>query len=195
VHSINDTSRWETKVAVRLSLICSAPSAGVRPGTFPLDEPAEISEFDPDIGPIDRLVTAPERRAAQTAAAMGIPGIADIEPALREYDYGSWQGRTLEEIGAADPEGVAAWLIGPALTPHGGESLFALLDRVGTWLDRHEDQGHTVAVTHPAIIRAAIVHVLSAPAPAFWRIDIEPLSITDLRRHAGRWTLRSVGRV
>jgi len=179
-------------MATRLSLICSAAPTGVRPGTFPADEPADVAGFAADFGAIARLLTAPEWRARQTAMTIGT---ATIEPSLAECDYGTWRGCDLAEIAAADPAGAAAWIADPAAAPHGGESIAALLDRVGGWLDRFEATGHTVAVTHPAVIRAAVVHVLAAPASAFWRIDIEPLSIADLRRHAGRWTLRSVGRV
>ena len=178
-------------MAIRLTLICAAPPSGLAPGTFPRDEPADPAMRAPDPGRIARLLSAPERRARQTAAALGAGAI--VEPALRDCDYGTWRGRSLAEIGAEDPEGAAAWLADPAAAPHGGEPLAALLDRVGRWLDRFEDPGHTAAVTHPAVIRAAVVRVLGAPPAAFWRIDVEPLSLCDLRRHAGRWTLRSIG--
>lgn len=180
-------------MAIRLSLISAAAAAGVRPGTFPGDEPADLGSRVPHPDRFARLLTAPELRARQTAECLGPVAIA--EPALADCDFGRWRGRSLEEIGAADPAGAAAWLADPQAAPHGGESLAALLQRVGGWLDRFERPDHTVAITHPAAIRAAITHVLGAPAAAFWRIDIEPLSLTDLRRHAGRWTVRSVGRV
>jgi broad specificity phosphatase PhoE len=179
-------------MAIRLSLISAGAAAGVPPGTFPCDEPAEPALRVPRPDQFARLLTAPERRARQTVEALGPVAIA--EPALADCDFGRWRGRSLTEIGAADPAGAAAWLADPAAAPHGGESLDALMARVGGWLDRFEGRDHTVAITHPAVIRAAIVHVLMAPPVAFWRIDIEPLSLTDLRRHAGRWTLRSVGR-
>jgi broad specificity phosphatase PhoE len=179
-------------MAIRLTLVCAAPAAGVRPGTFPDDEPADLAGFAPIPGTITQLLTAPELRARQTA---GMIGMAAVEAALGECDYGTWRGRDLGEIGAADPAGATAWIADPAAAPHGGESITALIERVGGWLDRFEAAGHTMAVTHPAVTRAAIAHVLGAPATAFWRIDIVPLSVTDLRRHAGRWTLRSVGRL
>ncbi|HLZ66114.1 MAG TPA: histidine phosphatase family protein [Aliidongia sp.] len=178
-------------MTMRLTLLCAAPPAGVRPGTFPDDEPADPAARVPDPGHFARLLAAPERRARATAAVLGTGAL--VEPTLRDCDYGAWRGRSLAEIGAADPAGAAAWLADPTAAPHGGESLQTLLDRVGGWLDHFDADGHTLAVTHPAVVRAAIVHVLAAPAAAFWRIDVEPLSLTDLRRHAGRWTLRSVG--
>lgn len=179
-------------MAIRLSLISSAGAADVAPGTFPVDEPAVPVPRVPDPGRFARLLTAPERRARQTAALLGPVAVA--EPALADCDFGSWRGRSLMEIGEADPTGAAAWLADPAAVPHGGESLLAVMARVSAWLGRFEAPGHTVAITHPAVIRSAVVHVLGAPSQAFWRVDIEPLSLTDLRFYAGRWTLRAVGR-
>jgi hypothetical protein len=43
------------------------------------------------------------------------------------------------------------------------------------------------------VIRAAIVHVIQAQLPSFWRIDVLPLSMTDLRTNGRRWVLRSLG--
>jgi broad specificity phosphatase PhoE len=176
----------------RLTLIAAAPAAGVPPGTFPLDEMADLALRVPHPGRFVRLLTAPERRARDTAQRLGPVAIAEL--ALADCDFGRWRGRSLVGIGEADPDGAAAWLADPAATPHGGESLIGVMERVAQWLDRFEGRGHTVAITHPAVIRAAIVRVLTAPPAAFWRIDVEPLSTTDLRFYAGRWTLRSVGR-
>jgi broad specificity phosphatase PhoE len=54
-------------------------------------------------------------------------------------------------------------------------------------------QGRSVAVTHPAVIRAAIVVAIEAKPVSFWRIDIAPLSIVDLGSNGSRWTLKSIG--
>ena len=43
------------------------------------------------------------------------------------------------------------------------------------------------------MIRAAIVYVIQAELPSFWRIDVVPLSQTDLRTNGRRWVLRSMG--
>ena len=46
-------------------------------------------------------------------------------------------------------------------------------------------------MTHPAVIRAAILVALDAPPKSFWRIDIAPVSHTVLHLpRAGSWTLR-----
>jgi len=52
------------------------------------------------------------------------------------------------------------------------------------------EHGHTIAVTHGSVIRAAIVHVLGAPLSACRKIDIEPLGITEFSSDGRRWMLR-----
>jgi broad specificity phosphatase PhoE len=52
---------------------------------------------------------------------------------------------------------------------------------------------HGVAVTHAAVIRAVILVVLGADQEAFWRLDIGPLTATELRHDGRRWVLRSSG--
>src|SRR5579859_2951212 len=116
-------SMKETRAVRRLSLICAAGPIGLPAGTFPIDEPADLAGFAPEPAPMAHLLTAPERRARQTAAVLG-PG-AIVEPALQDCDYGTWRGRSLGEIGATDPVGAAAWIADPAAAPHGGESLLA----------------------------------------------------------------------
>ncbi|GGF09481.1 phosphoglycerate mutase [Aliidongia dinghuensis] len=189
-------------MAIRLTLLSHAalrhaPGARGTALRFPADEPADpiglaaAAALGPALGRFARLLTASEVRARQTAEALGREPI--VVPDLRDCDYGRWRGRSLEEISAEDPAGTAAWLADPAAAPHGGESIVALITRVGAWLDATPGQGHTVGVTHPAVIRAAIVHALGALPAAFWRVDVEPLSVADLRWHAGRWTLRALG--
>jgi len=52
-------------------------------------------------------------------------------------------------------------------------------------------RGRVVAVTHPAVVRAAILVALDAPAKSFWRVDIAPVSRTVLHFRGHAWTLRS----
>lgn len=103
---------------------------------------------------------------------------------------------TLRDVSEREPDAVAEWLTDPSSSPHGGESLLALLSRIGTWLDERVDGGErferTVAVTHPAVVRAAIVHAIRATPESFWRIDVPPLTATTIQHHGGRWTLRSL---
>ena len=181
----------------RLTLIRHAPSAATRRSAFPLDEPPDARGLDEArglasrLGRFDAAWSGPALRARQTAEALGLD--PTVAPELDECDFGTWRGRTLAELHAEDPAAVAAWMEDPAAAPHGGESLLALLERVGGWLSaRAGDGSRTVAVTHAGVIRSAVVCALDAPSLAFWRLDVAPLSLTVLHAHKGRWTVRAV---
>jgi broad specificity phosphatase PhoE len=174
-----------------------APSEATRRSAFPLDEPLDPRGVDearalaPRLGRFDAAWSSPAARARQTAEALGLT--ATVAAELDECDFGSWGGRTLAELHADDPAAVAAWMEDPAAAPHGGESLLALLERVGGWLAaRADDGGRAMAITHAGVIRAAVVCALDAPPVAFWRLDVAPLSRTVLHAHDGRWTVRAV---
>src|SRR3954469_3270481 len=179
----------------RITLICHGATAATRASAFPHDEPLEdgatgqARALGRSLRRWDRAVTSPALCARQTADALS-PN-ACVHPELRDCDYASWSGRKLADIQAAHPAEVAAWLSDAAAAPHGGESLLALMRRVSGWMrEGLSRDGHTIAVTHAAVIRAAVVHALDAPPGAFWRIDVEPLSVVDLRSDQRRWVLR-----
>ncbi len=182
----------------RIVLVCHASTAALRASAFPADEPideagaARAAGLAAHLPRGGRAWTSPALRARQTACALGLD--AAIEPALRDCDYGRWSGRGLAEIEAEEPAVLAAWLAEPARAPHGGEDGSALLDRVAAWLDdRGREPGRAIAVTHAAVIRAAIIHVLRATPRSFGHIDVAPLSMTLLTCRAGHWRLRSTG--
>ncbi|WP_225771091.1 histidine phosphatase family protein [Inquilinus sp. Marseille-Q2685] len=182
----------------RLTLICHGATAATRSGAFPADEPleegtlAQAARLKPMIRRADRAWASPALRARQTAAALGLD--AAEAPALRDVDAGRWAGRRLQEVQAEEPEAVIAWLADPDAAPHGGETLSDLLRRAAAWVDaRAGDGGHGIAVTHAAVIRAAILHGLGAPASSFWRIDVVPLGIVELSHDGRRWAWRASG--
>jgi broad specificity phosphatase PhoE len=185
-------------MTTRLRLLCHASTSAVRTSAFPADEPLDaqgqqkLATFPQHLLRSDRCLTSPALRARQTAEALRLG--ATIEPALRDCDYGKWVGRCFDEVQAEDPEAVAEWLRDPAAASHGGESIVALIARVSIWLDaQRATPGTIVAVTHAAVIRAAVVCALEAEPRSFWRIDIAPLSLTRLSGNNGRWTLVSIG--
>lgn len=85
-----------------------------------------------------------------------------------------------------------AWITAPEAAPHGGESIVQAIARINGWLrGRMAIGGMTIAITHPAIARAAIVAVLEAPAASFWKIGAQPLGVTELTSDGRRWALKS----
>jgi broad specificity phosphatase PhoE len=174
----------------RLFLIAHASTDAQRSARFPTDEPVsergrrELARAEPPV--VDRTLTAPELRAVATTVALGWSAVPT--PALRDLGYGTWAGSEMDAV--PGPE-LATWLTDPGAAPHGGESIAGLVARVDGWLRTLDGSSERVgAVTHPAVIRAATVCALGAPASAFWRIDVPPLSVTRLNGRDGRWTLR-----
>lgn len=132
-------------------------------------------------------LAGPALAARRTAEALGLA--ATSEPALRDLDAGRWTGRTLADIAAPD---LAAWLADPTYDEHGGESVAALVTRVETFLASRLARGSVVAVTHGAVVRAAVVALLGAPASAFWRVEAPPLTWLTASSDGRRWTLRGL---
>lgn len=182
----------------RLTLLCCGMTEANRTGAFPLDEPLEPRAAEAAavlagrLRRPDRVWASPLVRATQTAKSLGLAN-EPIE-ALRDQDFGRWAGKTLADVQRLEPDGLATWMKNPELAPHGGESLAGMVARVAPLLDEVMAlKGHTVAVTHPAVIRSVIVAVLGAPLLAFWKIDVEPLSLTELTSDGRRWALRLGG--
>jgi broad specificity phosphatase PhoE len=185
-------------MTARLTLICHASTGAVRKYAFPADEPLDdhgrtaAAALAGRLPHAERCWTAPELRTRQTAEALQLT--ATVHPTLRDCDYGHWSGRTFDDVYAREPEAVTAWLRDPAATPHGGEAIVSLLQRIAEWLASEQalDQ-QSIVVTHATVIRAVIVHAIEAAPQSFWRIDIAPLSMTRLSGANGRWNLVSAG--
>ncbi|MFJ9528382.1 histidine phosphatase family protein [Streptomyces cyaneofuscatus] len=206
-------------MTVRMMLVSPAMNSALREARFdgdaPLDRAGERSAraAAAAVPRSGAVLSGPSERCLGTAAALGLA--ARAEPALTGWDLGRWSGRRLDEVGAGEPDALAAWIGAPSAAPHGGESLRALVERVGGWLDGtggtdtlaagdgpgatdRSDAGYApgatdrsvLAVAEPAVVRAAVVHALALPVEAFWRLDVAPLVLTELSGRSGRWNVR-----
>ncbi|MDX8528549.1 histidine phosphatase family protein [Mesorhizobium sp. MSK_1335] len=182
----------------RLTMIASGATPGMRKGRFPKDEAPEPRVLEragalaASLRRADRVWTSPALAARRTAEALGLD--ATVEPLLAEQDFARWAGKSFEEVQAGDPEGMAAWFSDPDAAPHGGESLAAVARRGAALMERLAgESGHTVALTHAVPIRAAMLHLLGAPLSSVWKIDVEPLSLTEFRSDGRRWVLHASG--
>jgi broad specificity phosphatase PhoE len=185
-------------MTARLDLLAHGASEATRAARFPDDEPLESSAvgalqaMSGRLRSYARVLTAPAPAARETATALGLD--AEVEIALRDCDYGRWRGLASKVVAEREPDAFATWLGDPHAAPHGGESVAALIERVGDWLAQSlAREGATLAVTHASIVRAAIVNALGAGPSAFARIDVAPLSLARLSGHGQRWNLVALG--
>lgn len=176
-------------------MVRHAPTATTRAFAFPADESLDergrsaAATLAPALPSGHDVLSSPARRCLETAECAGLAAPA-VDRALAECDFGTWAGRALDELMVTEADAVHAWMTEPGAAPHGGESLTVFAARVARWLDAQaERDGSAVAITHGGVIKAAVVHALGAPIEAFWRIDVAPLSETELHAHDGRWTL------
>jgi len=176
-------------------LIRHGPTQAVREAAFGDDEGLETTahararELGPSLPSRCVAVCGPERACRETADALGLD--ATVAPALAACDVGKWTGRRLDDVAASDPAGLATWMSDPNAAPHGGESLAVFSDRIIDWLETATitGDGFFVAVVDAGAVKASVVHALGAPANGFWRVDVSPLTVTELHGHQGRWTL------
>ena len=179
-------------MAIRLLLVAHGATLGTRAMVFgdrtglahPADEPASP-------GRMAGLGCGPEPACTATASRWGR---AEVLSALGGLDTGRWAGRSLDEVAADDPEGLQGWLTDAGAAPHGGESLAALIERVGGYCDGHRWlPGRNVVVVTPLVARAMAVHALGAPAAAIFKLDLPPLAGVGLSRQTSGWRLQQLG--
>lgn len=171
----NEAGRLQGHTDVALSEAGRAGLQGRRP-------PHELAGF--------RWLASPLLRACETALLLGVA--AEPEPALIEMDYGDWEGRTLAEVRAEDPDGAAAnEARGLDFRPPGGESPRDVQARLVSLGQRLQADGRdTAAVTHKGVIRAALALATG------WDMTGKPPRRLDwsathlfLLDPAGHWTL------
>ena len=139
------------------------------------------------------LLCSPLRRTRQTAEiALGAVDVCDIDPDLREIDFGRWEGTGFTEIAASDPVVVERWAALDEDFPFpGGESLRDFGKRIGAVAGRiAADPAETVvAFTHGGVIRYLICRFLGLEDRHYLLFDIQPGSLTEISVEGGKGVL------
>ncbi|MCL6560770.1 MAG: alpha-ribazole phosphatase [Firmicutes bacterium] len=119
------------------------------------------------------------KRALETAKIIASPHRQEIKtvPQLRELNFGSWEGLTVQEIKESFGEELKRWWESPLTTRiPGGETLAEMVERNVTALkkivERH--QGENVAVvSHGGSIRSIVASVLGIDLNKYWRLRLD----------------------
>lgn len=134
----------------------------------------------------DQVVTSPLARCQLFARAVAdkyqLP--LEIEERLKEVGFGSWEGRTREEIMANNPDEYEAFYRDPVnQRPAGAEPLDEFFQRVEAAcqdvITRHQGQ-HILLVVHAGVIRAVMSYLLAIPPAIAYRIRIDNAGITRI---------------
>jgi probable phosphoglycerate mutase len=155
---------------------------------------------------ITAIYTSDLTRALDTAEIVGhaLRLAPQIDPALRERNFGQAQGRPHGELAPA-LSGIEVDRVADAdARPPGGESLTDMYDRVAAFIDALQmraPEGDVLVVTHGGVIRVARAYCDGVPAAAMPWGPVPNASVWALRRpdpsiatarSRGRESVRSV---
>lgn len=129
----------------------------------------------------DRVWTSPLSRARETCRLSGHLDEARVDPDLAEWDYGSFEGLTQEQIQARVP----GWSIWSGELP-GGESA----EQVGRRADRviagaSADGGDVALFAHGHLLRVLAGRWLGLPAAAGRYLALDTASLSRLGHEHG----------
>jgi alpha-ribazole phosphatase len=138
-----------------------------------------LADYFKDIQ-VDELLSSDMKRAAQTAGAVGATRdlVIKRQLLLNEIDFGHWEGLTHDEITAAYPEIMEAWINDPCnVDIPGGEPWSVFADRVWQGWERilqshaHDEQSrHILIVTHAGCIKVILGRIMGYGADKWWSI-------------------------
>lgn len=126
----------------------------------------------------DRIVASPLRRAMETTAAVAGDRPVELDPRLKEMDYGAWEGLTYDEIDERDAALRARWVADPeSLACPGGESgadvaarARSFLDDLLAWAaDRPSEDPVVLAVAHSTFNRILLCVAVGIPVREYRR--------------------------
>jgi broad specificity phosphatase PhoE/ribonuclease HI len=139
----------------------------------------------PLAGAVDAVIASPVRRTLETAEIVAemLEKSVQVEHGFAEMEFGSWDGKTFQEVAEQHAADLDAWLGSLDVAPGGGESVRAVEKRVLDGLQRLLDQhgGKTVVVvSHVTPIKTLVAHAVDAPLSAVFRMELSPASVTVL---------------
>jgi probable phosphoglycerate mutase len=131
------------------------------------------------------LIASPLNRTRQTAEAIArTTGLEIIfDEVWFELSFGSWDGKSIEEVKEEDPDGYQAWLNSSSYAPGGGESYDEASIRIEEALERlvAEHPGKKIiVVTHNGVVKTAAKIAVGGPSDAVFHMDVTPCSISSI---------------
>jgi probable phosphoglycerate mutase len=104
----------------------------------------ELQRFE-----IERCLVSPMRRCLETREIVAPQAPFEVESALREVDFGTWEGETLEWLQAHDPSGLAQRRQDPVhFRPPQGESFTDVAQRLRPIVEKLSQPVSWLVVAH-----------------------------------------------
>lgn len=131
-------------------------------------------------GLLDQLrltVASTSLRATTTAQTLVGEGVA-TDSRLCEVSFGSWEGRSAQELCRTEQEDFSQWQRDPALAPPGGTSLVAVAQQVREWRSQlmsevnDGDHARVLVVAHASTVRILAADALGLPLDRSQRLSV-----------------------
>lgn len=137
--------------------------------------------------PWQHIVSSPLLRcsafATELAQQHDLPLSTDAR--FMEVQFGEWEGKTADQLRAADPDVIGRFKRDPInQRPAGAERLEDFSVRVrAAWHDLLLDQAgkHVLLVCHAGVIRMVLAHALNLPLASTYRIDVPSAGLTRIK--------------
>lgn len=140
-----------------------------------------------DAGPWDAIISSPMARCRPFAEALAEhSGLSvAVDERLREVGFGAWEGKTADEVRAADRDAIRRFYADPvSARPQGAEPLDRFRERVtaalADILEVHADR-HVLIVAHAGVMRAVVCWMLDVPLVRMYHLDIANAALLHIR--------------
>ena len=142
-----------------------------------------------DEAPWDHIISSPLQRCSAFAKAINdarqIP--FSVEENLKEVGFGSWEGRTPDQIKSEDLKEFQDFYNDPVnKRPQGAEPLNEFINRVtavfNKAIEEHKEK-HILIIAHAGVNRAIIANALHTAPLGLYRINVKNAGISRLKHN------------
>jgi broad specificity phosphatase PhoE len=143
---------------------------------------------------------SPLKRCVATAhaALAGLPLHPELDPDLREVDFGAWEGLSFADIAGKDAAAVDRWArFEPGFRFPDGESIADFTTRIAAAAARlaAAPPETVVAFTHGGVIRFMLCALLRLDPRSYAAFEIRPAGVAELALFEGGALLQHLGDV
>lgn len=165
-----------------------------------LSDHARIARLDAHLPKGALIISSDLIRASATAAVL-TPGRHPLppSPALREFNFGDWDGKRFDEVAESHPDLSRRYWEDPGDTaPPNGESwntaAARVSNQVATLLNAHENRD-IIAVAHIGVILTQVQVALGVTAQQALGHKIDNLSVTCLTHGPEGWSVQAINHI
>lgn len=108
----------------------------------------------------------------------------EIEPNIRELNYGLWEGKSRKEIEKEFPKEYEAWRIDNSIAPPGGESALEVYNRSSRAIEKivkETSNGNILIVAHKSVNRLFICGLLGGELRFYRRVGQDNCALNIIK--------------